>query len=79
MLDDARENQTELFAQPAEAGDGDLLAYYVSAVRGRLYAGDIEVGAVCALYSLRVAIYTVSVSNDGFAPLLFLERLHFDD
>ena len=51
----------------------------MSSVRGRLYAGDIEVGAVCALYSLRVAIYTVSVSNDGFAPLLFLERLHFDD
>jgi len=38
VLDDARENQTELFAQPAEAGDKDLLAYYVSAVRDRLYA-----------------------------------------
>ena len=44
------------------------MAYYVSAVRDRLYAGDIEVGAECALYSLRVAIYTVSVSNDGLAP-----------
>jgi hypothetical protein len=55
------------FAQPAETGDGDLLAY-VSTVRDRLYAWDIEVGAVCALYSLRVEIYTVSASNDGFTP-----------
>jgi hypothetical protein len=64
ILEVAREHQADIFDNPP-ATDSDAVMTYVNAVKGRLYAGDIEIGAACALYSLRVTIHCTSEKGTG--------------